>query len=414
MALVGDIGRRVSVAGQSLRRPVPSGSHHLTRGYHHITSYSTALVQSSRQLSRPARKQLSTPTRYSGLGTRRTFIISTDFSGAIETTQRLYSAFHATTGLPWYLTIPLIALSFNLVTRLPITIYNQDVHRRRPELTTILRAWKDTHAKVIQKNYPDLSPVQKDKLLKSEFDETSARLFRLYGVEKWKDYLNFSILPIWLFNIETMRRMSGAPQGLLGTLIHGRDKTSTITPAIAPSKPDLASLPESGHAMAPEQMLNATQQDMTAFEQSVTTVASTGDPSLATGGCLWFPDLMVADPYHILPGVLSVLLVLNILPSSREGLLTLVGANSSKVTSGNRGRVALMRFLLLLSISAGPLTAQLPAAIHLYWISTVAITTGMKKMAERRWPIPKIPVIEPCKGGAHIVQMPKREKSTGQ
>ncbi|KAM7208504.1 hypothetical protein V8F20_001185 [Naviculisporaceae sp. PSN 640] len=378
MPLTGSIGLRVRMASQPLMRSVMSSSRpHLTRSYH-ITARPrpTPLIQSASLLSRPGTNQPSVnPVQHpsSRASAKRTYIISLDVPGAVEATRELWLVFQHTTGLPWFLTIPLIALGLNLATRWPITVYTQQMHQRRIELTNIIRAWNDRNATLIRKRRPDLTPAEKDKAVAKLNKKSAKRIFKDFDVQRWKDYLPFVVFPVWLFNMEVLRKLSGVGHGFLGMVF------SKI----------------SGNEIA--------------FGSSA------ADPSLVTGGFLWFPDLTVADPYHILPGMLSVLLVLNILPESREGLRALIGMGSRasappKYTTSMKGRLAVQRTLLILSACAGPLTASFPAAIHFYWVTSAAVTLVMKKLADRWWPLPKMPKIEVCKGRLSFDLMPKREK----
>lgn len=157
-------------------------------------------------------------------------------------------------------------------------------------------------------------------------------------------------------------------------------------------------------------MSQVTDLAPTAAQDMIQPVAIASDLSLATGGCLWFPDLMVADPLHILPCVLSVLLALNAMPTSWAALRAFVGLNSQKSTLVQpQGRLRLQRAMVILSLAVGPLTMQLPAAIHLYWVSSTAITMLMKKMADYLIPIPKPKNIAPCKGRNIVFMLPTRE-----
>jgi len=54
---------------------------------------------------------------------------------------------------------------------------------------------------------------------------------------------------------------------------------------------------------------------------------------------------------------------------------------------------------------------QLPAAIHLYWVSSTAITMLVKKLADKLVPIPKTKSITPCRGRNQIFILPKREET---
>ncbi|KAK4118730.1 hypothetical protein N657DRAFT_583144 [Parathielavia appendiculata] len=134
------------------------------------------------------------------------------------------------------------------------------------------------------------------------------------------------------------------------------------------------------------------------------------DPSLAAGGCLWFPDLTAADPLHVLPLALSAILVVNVMPKSMalwKLLLGLEGVPASAIAS-MKVRLRLQRAFLLVAMAAGPLTMDLPAALHLYWISSAALTTALTSIISRLMPMPKI--VSPAKSQEPMFVMPTREE----
>ena len=182
-----------------------------TRGYHLSTPRQThgrnTLIQysSSPRLRQPSAQHGASPS------SKRPFSVVPLIESTLTSTQHLFSAIHSTTGLPWYLTIPLIALSLNLVTRWPITIYTNKLAQRRAELSPILQAWYGRHTRDLgsQQANPPASPENVKKQVEKQFNKTSKRLFKAFRVQRWKDFLNLGILPIWLLNIEAIRRLSG-------------------------------------------------------------------------------------------------------------------------------------------------------------------------------------------------------------
>ncbi|AEO71755.1 uncharacterized protein THITE_2058099 [Thermothielavioides terrestris NRRL 8126] len=131
---------------------------------------------------------------------------------------------------------------------------------------------------------------------------------------------------------------------------------------------------------------------------------------MATGGCLWFPDLMVADPYHILPVALSAILVLNMLPRSQAGLRLLLGGEDTQPAKavGVKWRMRLQRALLMVAVFVGPATMDLPAALHLYWIASATVTWAQTAIIWRLMPLPK--TVAPAKKSELNFVMPRREE----
>ena len=329
---------------------------------------------------------------------RRPFSVVSAVADSITTTQHLWSGLHALTGTPWYLTIPLVALTINLATRLPITIYLRTLHRRRMDLQPLMRAWANHLAVVVHSRAagPSASPEAKRAKHAALLQKVHRRLCKSIGAQAWKDYANLAILPIWLVNIEALRRLCGGPKGMIGTFLFGRDTqvtatTTTTTPDdftadFTPPPPPTTTPP-----LIPD---------------AATTAA---DPSLALQGCLWFPDLTVADPLHILPLALSAVLLVNIVPRSREGLLHFLGTGAAPVT----WRTRLQRSLALVALAIGPVTMDLPAALHLYWISSSAITLAVTELTHRLMPVRSHVSHDMCRAPATFV-FPKKPAKGGR
>lgn len=225
---------------------------------------------------------------------------------------------------------------------------------------------------------------------------TSKRIYKAWGVQRYKDFVGLGVFPVWLVGIEALRRLCGGPRGLLGTLVFGaKEEVKEGT----------------GEAVAPAASSNSVEA-VSVVDVIRDVVPAGADPSLATGGCLWFPDLMAADPLHILPFALSAVLVLNILPRSQSGMRRLFGlqdAQMGMVESKTPER--LMRVFLLMAVAIGPATLDLPAAIHLYWLASSTTTLIQTELLSKLMPIPK-PTIKPCRGNETLLR-PTRPKKQG-
>ncbi|KAK3315379.1 hypothetical protein B0H66DRAFT_536248 [Apodospora peruviana] len=400
MAAPGHVGDRIRLI---TRQPLTLNTVRLYSSYHQHQD-----INSKRRNGPHLTSPTLRPTPHNpNLILKRSFSAISTIESALTTTQHLFSSIHATTGIPWFLTIPLIALTINLVTRLPITIYTHRLAQRRAELAPVLQAWYGRHARDVSRERHVLQRGQDaaKKETEKRFKRTTSRLFRAYRVQRWKDYLNLGILPIWVFNLEALRRLSGGKPGMLGALMYGNQTNADDTPATTTAA--LTGGLEEQRVVD----ISATGGHDVIGEAVVTAAA---DPTLATGGCLWFPDLMVADPLHILPGILSVLLALNTIPNTRAGLRAFLGLDNTQSTTvvQSQGRLRLLRALVIMCLAVGPLTMQLPAAIHLYWVSSTTISMIMKKAADWFIPIPKANnKLTPCKGQKIIFMLPKREKT---
>ncbi|RYO87099.1 hypothetical protein DL766_003555 [Monosporascus sp. MC13-8B] len=348
---------------------------------------------------------------------KRCFHVGPAIGAAIQGSQDLILSFHNITHLPWYLTIPLVALGVNLLFRLPFNIYTHRVQQRRAELTPILQAWtKRIGDDVHRERVP---PSRRRADAKARFDKVTKRIWRKFGVQEWKLYGNLLGLPFWLVGIDAIRRLCGGPRGLLGRWVFGPGEaeaptmvTATTEAAKGGAAAD-AAIPSSGTASIPAGSVPST--DLSSSTDGVAAAIShvAAEPSLTTGGCLWFPDLTVADPWHILPLALSGILVLNLWPRSAAGrrLLLNMGsdtaapggrepasaADGNNLARGARFRAGLQRGLMLVSLMMGPLTMDLPAALHLYWISSSAVSWATGNVLRRLYPVGGF-AVEPCKG----------------
>ncbi|KAL2140826.1 hypothetical protein VTI28DRAFT_3224 [Corynascus sepedonium] len=256
---------------------------------------------------------------------------------------------------------------------------------------------------------------------------------RRWGVQAWKNYAPaLAVFPIWLMGIEGLRRMCGGPLGLLGSMLFGWKKGGTTDAVSASSASSFSSPSPSQHSGATQAQsqgaLEAGQGlghapegglgsglgaiDSTSLATAQETVTRyVADHSFATGGCLWFPDLTAADPYHILPFALSAILVRNMLPKSQAGFRTLFGLDNAPaavaVQSEVKWPLRLQRGLLMVALAAGPLTMDLPAALHLYWISSAVMTSAQTAIIAKFMPLPR--TVPPARGQDTFLIQPTRE-----
>lgn len=338
-------------------------------------------------------------------GTRRSFHFASLANATVDAAEAAIAQLHAVTHTPWYITIPLVALGVSLVVRLPSTLHSNSIVAKRARLDPMLQAWMKLHMQNVVKEEQQkqqeaklaahsaepfaLSMSQMQSEVLKRHRKTASRMFSAFGVQTWKMYSNILALPPWLVVIEALRRMSGAPTGLLGLLFRrsGGDEAAAAAAVTEASAATASAASASAENVDVASMASATSSSSSAVTD---TVASLGaDPTLATGGCLWFPDLTVADPYHVLPFALSAMLVINILPKSDAARRALFGLEpkGNSVASLSRGSTILQRSLLLVSLAVGPMTMASPAAIHLYWIASTAFTYAIGRIVNILRPI---------------------------
>ena len=133
------------------------------------------------------------------------------------------------------------------------------------------------------------------------------------------------------------------------------------------------------------------------------------DPGMAVEGCLWFGDLTAADPLHVLPLALSVVLVANIVPKTVPELRVFLGLDPVPM-GASKTRVRVQRVFLTFAMAIGPMTMDLPAALHLYWLSTALLTTAQAAVLSRLMPIPK--TVPPARKGEDVLISPSREEAS--
>lgn len=262
------------------------------------------------------------------LPSRRRFHIGASFNNATTVVAEAISSVHHV-GVPWYLTIPLLAVSVNLAFRLPLHYYNRRRIVKMRELAPLITAWA-ARARSSSGSSRSVSDSR------WTFLKSSNRIFKNFGVQRWKGWLAW-LAPMAPFIIASvsLRRLAGV---------------SSITSQGAKSlvSGDVSSVPLD-----------------VAF-----------DPSLAQGGMLWFTDLTAADPYYLLPILSSMAIGTNLwlnMPADRlRALLTLESGPGAAVPDSRIGR-ALGR--LSLGMPLLPLImSHLPSALMLYWVTNFSLT----------------------------------------
>ncbi|KAI0401489.1 hypothetical protein F4802DRAFT_423735 [Xylaria palmicola] len=289
---------------------------------------------------------------------------------AIDTTQSLILGLHGATGLPWFLTIPLVALAVGTVARLPFSAYNQRILRHRAALGPVLQAWSARIQRDVHRE--GVAPGRRLAEARSRQDRATNRIYGKLGLQQWRLYGSTLGFPVWLLAIDAVRRLCGGPRGLLGSLIMG-----------APSGPAETAAAATTGTVADSAALDAGSAAVGSVVETVRTAVV--DASLTYEGCLWFTDLTVSDPYHILPLALSAALTYNLVPKTKseftDRVRVVMGrlpksaqaqtlAGDEKVAVATRAQSTLYLAMVGLAVLVGPLTMDLPAALHLYWLSS--------------------------------------------
>ncbi|TLS27141.1 hypothetical protein PpBr36_04348 [Pyricularia pennisetigena] len=336
---------------------------------------------------------------------KRTFVET-----AVAQTQDFITAFHFLSGTPWYITIALVAFGVNII-RLPFFIQSRRIHLRRSELMPLAYAW---NARMVNSTppTPGKTTAQLQKEVVKKRNKRMTKIYRDLGLQTWKLTSSVVTLPLWLGVMESLRRLCGGPTGLLGALFF-QDKATD-----APATAALSSAPTSLADAASPAVDSASAASLSTIADVAVPATTTLEPSLATGGLLWFPDLLVADPYHVLPCLLSFTIAANmgLIPTSVKEARELLGGEPSPkegtITINTRQR--LRRAALLCSIVMAPITMNFPAALHLYWICSSGISTIFMSIIRWRLPVPSNPHAVPCKGQNRLALLPRPEKEAAR
>jgi len=125
-------------------------------------------------------------------------------------------------------------------------------------------------------------------------------------------------------------------------------------------------------------------------------------PSMATEGVLWFSDLTVADPTGCLSVAFASLAFLSLRAFSAVRYDPYSAATTYSRMMPTREKLSYYAlkarpFLPYTSILIVPFTAKVPAALLLYWITSMASAMLVNKCLRSAMPIPK--AVTPCVRG---------------
>ncbi|KKY35143.1 putative membrane insertion protein [Diaporthe ampelina] len=324
-----------------------------------------------------------------------------------STSASFHPGVHEVTATPWFISLPLVAVVVSAIIRTPLALYTNSVQRRKAKLYPLVQAqYAQIGLGLRRKAVPNVME-RVTRAVKTR----SKKMFTAFAVNETRSLWGGLIsLPVFLGNLEVIRTMCGGPRGLLGSLLYGwqgRDPAPTTAS-------DTASTSAAASSTAPNTSLEPPAADLsspTDISELASTTASpevlnplTLEPSFASGGCLWFPDLLAPDTYHILPFAVSGLLLMHLVPETEADLRSLfgmrpkAGSRNIVIAGGrSRGSLALRRLLMVTAVAIGPVTMDMPVALHLYWASSVGCSLIVTKGVRRLLPIPRMPV-KACSG----------------
>lgn len=400
---------------------------HLQRHFAQATTASALLKRPCGSFVHPHSpfKHLNAAAHLQQSGRQRHRTIFTEsVQAAAQGTQDIILRVHASTGLSWAVVIPLIAVSVNAVFRLPFSAYSQKLLQRRKRVEPLMQAWRERVIRdVIIHERTDTSKAKAK--VEDRLKTIQNRIYSALGLRQWRFYLSITSFPAWLLALDGIRRVCGGQKGVLLGLLTGEkslDAESAAGQAAADASNAVAgSTPTTGGPVA--------QGISTAVDTSLADVSSAAstavgpttaalDPSLATEGALWFTDLTAADPYHILPVALVGMLMLNLVPKNQAARSAIFGqwwrqSPQEDLTKFNPRLMTrgLYRGIIYVMPLATFVLMDMPAALHLYWLSSSAAHFAFGQVLSRVMPLKQEPM-KKCKGIASMIISPKSR--TGQ
>ena len=179
-------------------------------------------------------------------------------------------------------------------------------------------------------------------------------------------------LPAFVAMAETIRRMMGLRSGLLSWFL---DSATMAPPAVV----------DPGEVQTLQVRLMETDHSLNPWYT----------PSFADEGFLWFPNLLLPDPYCILPVTVSGLMIFNIWWSSRT---------RKSGTPPGKWSKRLRRMLYSVAGLSLLITPSMPAGLVFYWASGSLSATLWHFWVDWRYPMP--PVLKA--GKRPLLMMPDR------
>lgn len=233
---------------------------------------------------------------------------------------------------------------------MPLQMYTKIQARKEQDLAPLLNSWSQHYQREIksQVNESSNNPLLVGSAVAQLAKKLAAKkssLHRSWGVHRFWKPVNFLQMPVWIAIMESLRAMSGNNRGLV---------------------PYLLSLLEPGSTGPVPSHLAV-------------------EPSLATEGAFWFPDLLAGDPTGILPLALTASILVNI----RTGWKTTTFKEMADLPRSQLARMGMGRALrlllqvLALNIGISSYLYEMPVALLIYWTTSTNVATVQSFILER-------------------------------
>lgn len=218
------------------------------------------------------------------------------------------------------------------------------------------------------RNHGAEGPHTCEAIVRRRLAKKGRDLRKEFGAQYWKSFLGWIQVPVWLTMIEALRRMCGTREGLLGLAQRG-------FASVTEGRMGLKNAIEED----PMEAVSEARDVVEMLPQTVSNVSV--EPSFATEGMLWFPNLLVPGSHALL----SVLLTASIWAN----VAYLQHKNQKINAEPSKWRERFTRTLYVVGAGAGVATVQLPSAMLVYWVSSSASALLFNVFLDRVRPLPK-------------------------
>lgn len=315
--------------------------------YHRLRTASYALRQSAplRGFNRHTNGlAISTRRGFHATGAKPMALLDTIAPWTLVPLHDALQAVHMGTGLPWYALIPLATVAMRTVVTLPVAIANRVRTRKQVALAPVLSAagpvLRARLAASEAAREGRLTTEQVTVLAQKEARRRRVELFRRHGCQVWKSVVLLPLvqMPVWVGTSLVVRAMCGWSAG--GVTAIG------VEPGF-----------------------------------SVPTEAAFA----------WYPDLVTADPYGLLPLIIGAVSLANV-EWNTNNLLNRSGSASRRSLQSQGGPVQrvvanLSRVGVLFFMTAA---FQAPAALGLYWASSASFSFLQNVAFDRFLPLHRV------------------------
>ena len=263
---------------------------------------------------------------------------------AATSSAQIFQHAHHSLGLEWYLAIPAVAALFNFTIRFPLSIYTAMQATKRRKLEPLVKIWRNVH--MFDANEAALREMRESSIPPNPAEfrqkvETKARnmvtkeihrMNKTWGLQSWKSVVAaLTSIPPYMAFVGALSSLSGLDRGWVRMVLPAQDW----------------------------------------FE-----------PSLTTGGMLWFQNLAEVDPLGLLPVItMGLFWVRSFITVGKEATVAALG-NGAK-TAMTPTSVTLIRLQYLYPVVFAMMGQWIPASGMLFIISSTLISMVNRPLANR-------------------------------